>query len=75
MPIYEYQCESCTHQFEELVRNGEHPSCPNCQSQNVQRRLSTFCKKSGGSGETFSAQSSGGGKCSGCSGGSCASCH
>ena len=30
MPIYEYQCRSCDHQFEELVRGSETPECEEC---------------------------------------------
>ena len=78
MPIHEYQCETCTHEFEELVRGGERVQCPHCQGHDVRRKLSTFAKKSGGATETFSAEASapsGAGKCSGCSGGCCSSCH
>ncbi|MDR0966458.1 MAG: zinc ribbon domain-containing protein [Myxococcales bacterium] len=78
MPIYEYKCETCGHDFEELVRGCESVSCPHCQVGDVRRKLSTFAKKSGGDSETFTSQpsaSSSSGKCGGCSGGSCSSCH
>jgi putative FmdB family regulatory protein len=33
MPIYEYKCQSCGHEFEELVSvGGPAPACPTCQS-------------------------------------------
>lgn len=78
MPIYEYQCETCTHEFEELVRGVECVHCPHCQGASVRRKLSTFAKGGGAPVETFSAQATSSvsaGKCSGCSGGSCASCR
>nr|MBA2568472.1 zinc ribbon domain-containing protein [Actinomycetota bacterium] len=31
MPIYEYVCMECESHFEELVRNGEAVSCPDCE--------------------------------------------
>ena len=40
MPIYEYKCRGCAHQFEELVRPGSGtPTCPTCQSQDLERVL------------------------------------
>lgn len=43
MPIYEYICSDCNHQFEALVRNsGETPACPECKSTHLKRKLSTF---------------------------------
>ena len=32
MPIYEYACSDCGHQFEALVRSTTTPQCPQCQS-------------------------------------------
>lgn len=40
MPIYEYQCRLCGHQFEALVRKSDTPACPSCQSVDLQRLLS-----------------------------------
>lgn len=46
MPIYEFRCNRCGHQFEELVgwRDVEEGKvqCPNCGSREVERRLSLF---------------------------------
>jgi putative FmdB family regulatory protein len=42
MPIYEYACAKCGHQFEMLVRSGTVPSCPSCRSTEVQKKLSVF---------------------------------
>ena len=46
MPIYEYSCRSCSHQFEALVRGVALPSCPECQSENLERLLSLPAVKS-----------------------------
>jgi len=40
MPIYEYRCEACRHEFETLVLGGAEPECPSCQSQDLERLLS-----------------------------------
>ncbi len=42
MPIYEYACRGCGHQFETLVRGSDPqpPSCPSCRSQDLARQLS-----------------------------------
>lgn len=42
MPLYEYQCRSCAHQFEVLVRTGTVPACPVCSSADLERCLSMF---------------------------------
>jgi len=44
MPIYEYRCEDCGTQFEELTlsRNDAKVSCQKCSGQRVTRLLSTF---------------------------------
>lgn len=41
MPIYEYRCESCGHQFEKMVKIGaETPPCPACEAANVRKMVS-----------------------------------
>jgi putative FmdB family regulatory protein len=43
MPMYEYQCLKCGLDFEKLVyRQEEKIYCKNCQSDQVERRLSVF---------------------------------
>jgi putative FmdB family regulatory protein len=44
MPLYEYTCKKCEHDFEALVLNGEAVSCPHCQSEKVKRLLSVPAK-------------------------------
>jgi putative FmdB family regulatory protein len=40
MPLYEYQCRSCRHRFEALVRSMDTPSCPSCSGLDLERLLS-----------------------------------
>jgi putative FmdB family regulatory protein len=40
VPIYEYTCRSCAHQFEALVRASSTPACPECASEDLERRFS-----------------------------------
>jgi len=44
MPIYEYRCQNCETQFEQLIRDGEALllRCPRCGAQEVNRLLSVF---------------------------------
>jgi putative FmdB family regulatory protein len=65
MPLYEYRCNTCGQAFEKMVRFSEMdrtPTCPNCQSFDTQKKLSTIV--------SFGASSSG---TSGSSGGNCGS--
>ncbi len=53
MPIYEFRCDRCGHEFEELVSwrdiEEKRVRCPNCGSNEVRRRLSLFITGSRGS--------------------------
>ena len=40
MPLYEYVCKKCEHEFETLVYDGETVECPRCQSAKLERLLS-----------------------------------
>jgi putative FmdB family regulatory protein len=40
MPLYEYRCRACGHQFEALVRPGIRPACPSCSTEDLDRLLS-----------------------------------
>jgi putative FmdB family regulatory protein len=42
MPIFEYACRACGHEFETLVRNGERPACAQCESPDLEKKLSVF---------------------------------
>jgi putative FmdB family regulatory protein len=42
MPIYDYQCRRCGHEFEMLVLKGSVAACPSCQSDDLEQLLSGF---------------------------------
>lgn len=42
MPIYEYVCKACQHQFETLVMGSRKPECPSCGSASLDKQLSVF---------------------------------
>ena len=52
MPIYEYQCGKCEHEFEREQRITEDPvkTCPKCRSRRVKKLISqtSFVLKGGG---------------------------
>ena len=57
MPLYEYACRECAHQFEALVRGSDTPECPACHGTSLDRRFSAFAAHSGGSGSASSRMS------------------
>ena len=56
MPIYEYKCLKCEHQFEVIQRFSDNPVeiCPKCKKNKVKKLISapTFRLKGGGWYET-----------------------
>lgn len=40
MPIYEYRCKSCDHDFQLLVRGETTPQCESCGSEDLEKLLS-----------------------------------
>lgn len=42
MPIFEYLCKACEHEFEALVFGDQKASCPNCKSKSLVPKLSVF---------------------------------
>ncbi len=71
MPIFEYQCNQCGQEFEQLVfKLSEAVQCPACQGHEVKKKFSAFGMKSGGKFVPSSGNS-----CGSCSSHSCAGCH
>lgn len=69
MPIYGYQCKSCGHDFQTLVRSGEQPACPSCGATELEQQLSLIATPArGGEDAAPTACSSAG------AGPSCAQC-
>jgi putative FmdB family regulatory protein len=47
MPIYDFHCKTCGHEFEGLVRAQDPPiTCQSCKSADVEKLLSTFAVSS-----------------------------
>lgn len=40
MPLYEYRCRACSHEFEQIVKLGETPPCPACSASDPERLFS-----------------------------------
>lgn len=62
MPLYEYQCKDCGHEFEELVSMSEadRVACEKCGGRRTQRLMSTFCDTGSGESDAPPACLSGG---------------
>ena len=72
MPIFEFRCGRCAHEFEKLVTGAPAGAvCPKCGGKRVEKKFSVFGSKSGGK---FTS-SKGGSGCSSCAKSSCSSCH
>jgi len=63
MPIFEYICKQCDHEFEAIVYGGQKAECPKCQSKQLAPQLSVFAVAA--KGPSRSAPSAGGG-CGSC---------
>ncbi|MDY7000652.1 MAG: zinc ribbon domain-containing protein [Thermodesulfobacteriota bacterium] len=75
MPIYEYTCEKCGDEFEELIfHEGDTVKCPACGSQKTKKMISKCRFKCGSAGGGISEGSSKSGACASCSGGDCSTC-
>jgi putative FmdB family regulatory protein len=42
MPIFEYICQECQHEFEALVFGKDKAACPKCRSKKLAPQLSVF---------------------------------
>ncbi len=71
MPLFDFRCRRCGERFEALVKAGEAGApCPRCGAGDVEKLLSTFALRTGGSGGSGS-----GSGCAGCTASSCAGCR
>ena len=61
MPIFEYVCKECQHEFEALVFGKQKAECPKCQSKKLEPQLSVFAvsAKSGGRRNLLSSTAAG----------------
>jgi putative FmdB family regulatory protein len=58
MPIFEYVCNACDHEFEALVYGDQKAECPKCHSKKLAPQLSVFAVTAKGS--STPARSAGG---------------
>jgi putative FmdB family regulatory protein len=66
MPIYEYACESCEHEFEMLVPSHRTAvACPKCRSGKVEKLFSAFAVRGAAAVSVPAASGGGGGGCCG----------
>ena len=49
MPIFEYLCKDCDHEFEALVFGSDKAECPKCHSKKLAPQLSVFAVSAKGS--------------------------
>lgn len=40
MPLYQYVCEKCNHEFRKLVHREDSVHCPECEAEEVVKQLS-----------------------------------
>jgi putative FmdB family regulatory protein len=68
MPIFEYRCQSCGHNFEAILLGEQTPECPNCHTGKLEQQLSVFAvnkahassSPAGGCGQTNCCMGAGG---------------
>jgi len=73
MPIYEYICKECSHEWEALrpMSQSDAPiACESCGKSHARRKLSVFYAESGGKAVAGMSEPS----CGSCTAGSCAGC-
>jgi len=77
VPLYEYVCQGCGLDFEELVfSRTETIACPECSSADVARKMSAFAiHGQRADGSSASASSCSKGSCGGCSSQGCGCGH
>ena len=69
MPIFEYVCKQCQHEFEALVFGQQKAECPKCHGRKLEAQLSVFAVSAKGGGSSSSQPSFSAG-----SAGPCGSC-
>jgi putative FmdB family regulatory protein len=62
MPIFEYVCQQCKHEFETIVLGTKKAACPKCESKRLSQQLSSFAVR----GEKSREAPSGSGACGSC---------
>ena len=74
MPLYEFRCNKCNQDFEDLIPADARAKCPHCGSADTEKLMSVCVRSGRGGADAYAGDYSGGGGCGSCSGGNCASC-
>ncbi|HUT10024.1 MAG TPA: zinc ribbon domain-containing protein [Thermoguttaceae bacterium] len=75
MPIYEYVCQACGREFEELLRGDEKPACPSCGKRRLKQQFSVAAAHAEGSQPSCPARETGACGVSNCAAGGCGLAH
>jgi putative FmdB family regulatory protein len=59
MPLYQYACKQCEHQFKTLVFEGDEVECPRCRSRQLEKQWSVPAKPKTDASLPMRCQSSG----------------
>ena len=65
MPIFEYVCQQCNHQFEAIILGTQKAACPKCESKRLSQQLSSFAVR-GEKSQKSDAPASPSGACGSC---------
>jgi len=63
MPIFEYVCKECDHQFEALVYGSQKAECPKCHTRKLEPQLSVFAVSAKGPSAAAAPSRGGCGSC------------
>ena len=66
MPIFEYICKECEHEFEALVFGKQKAECPKCQSKELEPQLSVFAVSAKSGAATQPSMPAASGPCGSC---------
>jgi putative FmdB family regulatory protein len=66
MPIFEYVCKECEHEFEALVFGKQKAECPKCQSKKLEPQLSVFAVSAKSGAATQPSMPESAGQCGSC---------
>ena len=66
MPIFEYICSECQHQFETLLYGKQKAECPKCHATKLEPQLSVFAVSAKGSSPAASSSAPSTGGCGSC---------
>jgi putative FmdB family regulatory protein len=75
MPVYGFHCKSCGQPFQALVRGNSAPSCPVCDSVDIEQELALSADPAEGGDEGPESSCSSPGSAPGCAGCPSAAAH